>query len=92
MTIEELVARCKASVTLTVNGHRDVYATVEEYIGDDAILDVPPETMGRFKAGGDMYELHFYPNTPVGFYRVWGSTLDEVMTQAEECLQARNPK
>lgn len=30
---EALVARCKASVELTVNGHRAVYETAEEYIG-----------------------------------------------------------
>ena len=42
----------------------------------------------RFKAGADVYELQFYPHTPVGFYRVWGTTLAEVLTQAEACFPA----
>lgn len=86
MTFEELVARCKASVTLTVNGHRDMYETPEEFIRDAS--DVAPETLERFKAGADVYELQFYPHTPVGFYRVWGTTLAEVLTQAEACFPA----
>lgn len=87
MTLEELAARCKASVSLTINGHRDVYETIERYIGE-ADDDVTPEVMARFHEGADVFELQFYPSTPIGFIRVWGTSLAEVLDLAAEALGA----
>ena len=86
MTLDELVARCKASVMLTINGHRDVYGTVEQYISETD--EVTSEVMARFHEGADVFELQFYPSTPIGFYRVWGTSLADVLDLAAEALGA----
>ena len=89
MTFDELVKRCKASVTLTVNGHRDMYETVDCYLwGEGSVPD--SEMMEKFKAGADVYELHFYPETPVGSYRVFGTSLEDVLSQAESVWRTSN--
>lgn len=90
MTLEELAKACKASVSLEINGHRNVYETIEEYICDGDY--VTPEVMARFREGADVFELQFYPNCPVGFCRVWGTSLAEVLEQAQVIFQeGRDP-
>lgn len=86
MDFEALVARCKASVEMTVNGHRAVYETAEEYIGKADY--VTPEHLAAFKAGADIYELQVYPSTPIGFYLVVGLSLADVVAQAHAVLDA----
>lgn len=90
MTIQNIIDRCKCGVYLTVNEHRDVYETVKEKIQEINERNSEPEineTLAkRLIAANCIYELQFYPDTPVGFYIVYGATLDEVIEKAEKCL------
>lgn len=85
MTFDEIVKRCKASVTLTVNDHRTEYINVQQYLERDE--DVTPEDLRRMIEAGTIYELQFYPDTPVGFYRVYGISFDEVVQKAGDILK-----
>jgi hypothetical protein len=74
-----LLNRCKCGVHLTVNDHRDVYQTAKQAIED-------LESMGHTVDDADVrakmvdldtiVDLHFYPDTPVGFYKVLHYDLD----------------
>lgn len=72
--LQLLLDRCKCGVYLTVNEHRDVYETVEEqlemYAGMECPPDISPEVTAGILATQNIVDLHFYPDTPIGFYHI----------------------
>ena len=88
-TFARLVARCKCSVSLTVNEHRDMYETVEQWLeGQESYgsLDIPADERAKMVATNTVVSLQFYPSTPIGFYHVVGASLEYVMAEAETWL------
>jgi hypothetical protein len=90
MTIEELVRLSKCSVSLVVNGHRDYYQTVEQYLADDmpGCSDVSPETRQRMIETDTTVHLQWYPNTPIGFNVVVAATLEDALRMAEDLINS----
>ena len=79
---------CKGGLTLERDPHKACYAKLETYILD---LDLE-ET---FTSGEDyqesletdtMWTLHFYPDTPIGSYKISGPTLERVLMHAARIL------
>lgn len=76
----------KCGLYLTHNQHKDTYQTVEEIInerpewfnGDWAT----PTSKQRAIETDELWELQWYPDTPVGFNFVCGATLEEVLEKA----------
>jgi hypothetical protein len=78
MTLEELIKKCKAGVFLYANEHKDYYDGEEFKInevnsralanGDDKEID--EELAQRMIKDKIIINLHFYPETPIGFYSV----------------------
>lgn len=89
MTLEQLIERCKGSVYLTANPQRSDYQTVRQWMvareADGGVVADPDET-DAFDAVDQLIELQFYPQTPVGFYVVFGCTVDAVLASAEALL------
>jgi hypothetical protein len=93
MTLEQLVERCKGSVAITVNEHRDMYMTVDEWIRDRARRDestLDPEEVAELRGASTVYELHFYLDTPTAFYRCYGNSLESALARAAKCLEAND--
>lgn len=90
--MEEILKRCKCGVYLTVNEHRDYYESVEERLKsiacyeDDMINVLPNDLQERMAAVDTIYEFQFYPDTPIGSYKVYGTSLEEVVEKAKLCL------
>lgn len=88
--MDEILKRCKCGVYLTVNKHRDVYETTAKAIADirewGGADEIDEELEQRMNATGQIYELRFYPDTPISFYRVYGTSLEEVVSKANSCL------
>lgn len=95
--LAELVRRCKASVTVTVNDHRDYYQTVEDWLkeridreladGDEITPEeITPEKKAKMIETDTIVCVHFYPNTPVGFNLVYHYDVDMAITEALESL------
>jgi hypothetical protein len=93
--MEEIIKKCKCGVFLTVNEHRDYYMTVEDRIaelnqsGDEQKnpdKEIDDELAQRMIKENCIYELQFYPDTPIGSYNVYGTSLDEVVKKALECF------
>ena len=97
--MEELLKKCKCGVYLSVNEHRDVYETVEQAINEindwhkranGHHTDYQPEINDELKQQmikeNSIYKLQFYPDTPVGFYTVYGTNLKEVIEEALSCF------
>ena len=95
MTITELVSYCKASVSLDVNDHRAVYQTVEQWLEDenhDGQLEIDEAAKEEMIRTDTCYRLQFYPDTPIGFYVIYGPTLDWVLTEATTALLREKPR
>jgi hypothetical protein len=87
---QEIVNKCKASVSLTVNQHRDYYQKVEEYLIElgDNIKEVYPDVLAEMIRLDTVVELQFYPNTPVGFYVIYHYDIGKAISEALEILNA----
>lgn len=79
----------KAGLYLTHNEHKDVYETVQQWIEDahpayDADHFISPEDMQKCIDTDDCWALQWYPDTPIGSYKVCGSSLEIVLKRAME--------
>jgi hypothetical protein len=84
-----LISKSKASVTVSVNGHKDCYLTAAQDItnskGDPQSLyeDVSAEVLKEMAKRNEIIYVQFYPRTPVSFYSVAHYDLDMAL---DECL------
>ncbi|MGA3170344.1 MAG: hypothetical protein ABSE62_04965 [Chthoniobacteraceae bacterium] len=75
----------KCGLFLSHNEHRDVYQTVTEFIGDGLAYSFRDETsMYQCIATGELWTLHWYPETPIGFHLIAAPTLEELLAFAEQ--------
>ena len=79
-----LLSKCECGVYLSINRHRDYYQTVEEYLIDEE--DIDPKVMEQMISMNKVYELQFYPDTPIGSYSVYHHDLDLMIAEALTCL------
>lgn len=92
-TLEDVIRKCVCSVTLTVKQHMDYYQKFEEYLWELSLSndEMPKELRARIIELGYVYELQFYPNTPVSFFRTYGTSVDECVTKALEIFAQEYP-
>jgi hypothetical protein len=71
--LKELLSKCKCGVYLSVNQHRDYYETVEKYFEDEEewLEEIDPLVYEKMKQENTIVELQVYPNTPIGFIRIY---------------------
>lgn len=77
----------KCGLYLTHNQHKDYYENISEYLNNDLFDDeyfVSIEDKKKCIDTNELWELQWYPDTPVGFYKVCGSTLEIVLKKALE--------
>ena len=86
--LNKLAARCKASGHLTYRGQSAYYETMADLLHDpedkDSFLSEEDYQLCLFT---DKYwELQFYPDTPVGFYKFIGSDVEKLLDKALEVV------
>ena len=83
----------EASLHITHNLHKDYYQTVEEYLAqgskyEEELYDedewLSPEDRQKCIDTNDLWELQWYPRTPVGFCLLYGSDIDELLKKSKE--------
>lgn len=79
----------KCSLELTHNKHRDYYQTAAEAIAERESHGCPPdwkdeEAKQRAIATDEIWELHWYPDTPIGFHAIYAPTLEELLAFAAD--------
>lgn len=76
----------KCGLHLTHNQHRDYYQTLPQYLSDEHAQPSFKDASARQRAidTGEIWELQWYPETPIGFHLVAAPTLDEVLAYALE--------
>ena len=70
----------KCGLYLSHNAHRDVYESVDTFCHEQYFIS--PEDRQKCIDTDECWELQWYPDTPIGFYRLLGSTLELVMAEA----------
>ncbi len=83
--MKEVIEKCKCGVYLEVNKHRDYHNTIEQGIRDENSL-IEPNLADRMIKENMLISLQFYPDTPIGFYKVYGTSIDEVVEKALSIL------
>jgi hypothetical protein len=73
MNLEEkikwLFDRCKASVSISQNNHRDYYQSIPDYLEDQIPNGASDKSVLEEMVKRDtLVCVHAYPDTPVGFY------------------------
>lgn len=78
--IKWLFERCKASVSISLNNHRDYYQSIPEYL-DDQIEngEVEKEVLDKMISQDTLICVQAYPDTPVGFYSEYHYDLDTAL-------------
>jgi hypothetical protein len=71
----------KCGLHLSHNEHLDVYETVEQFYEADCF--VSPEEWRKAVAEDSVWVLHWYPETPIGFYRIAASTLEAIEAEVK---------
>jgi hypothetical protein len=80
--LTKLLSQCKCGVYLNVNAHRDNYETAELALDafDDFVIE--PEVRAKIIETNTLIDLHFYPDTPIGFYKVLHYDLEAAIDEA----------
>lgn len=84
---KKLIEKCKCGVHLTVNKNRDYYETVEQYfkgnkIMEDDLKDIEPDVYNKMNELNTIVELQYYPDTPIGFYKIYHYDIETAIDDA----------
>jgi hypothetical protein len=92
---EWLAAQKPNALHLERNGENACnYRTAREWIEEDNpewFADTPPALLEEMKATDTIWSLQIYPDTPVGFLKWYGPTLDSVIERARSHFEAKCP-
>lgn len=84
--LNELIARCKCGVHLTINAHRDVYISAKEELEKLDSMECPPEitkdVREKMIEKDTIIDLQFYPHTPIGFYNLYHHDLGTILSES----------
>ena len=75
----------ECALSITHNDHKNNYETVASML---EWRGVSPDQCGSqaeydaLRAGDEVWEVHWYPDTPVGFYAVYAATLERALELA----------
>lgn len=96
LDFDRLIRRCKGSVNVNVNPHRDYYKSVTDYL-DDLEEDGYPrwKSQGATEQERDrmihedrIFQLYVYPRTPVGFFSLIGPDLDALIAKTHKLVDS----
>jgi hypothetical protein len=80
--LTQLLRKCKHSVQVNVNDHRDVFQTVAEALEREDRTDIAPDVWEGMLRTDTVVVVHFYPDTTNGFYRVLHYDLEQALDLA----------
>jgi len=84
--LNELISKCKCSVNLDINSHKDYNETIEVYLNlpwlSEDTNDIDPEVLQKMIELNTIVELQFYPDTSVGFYKIYHYDVEMAIEEA----------
>lgn len=85
--LNKLIKECKCGIHLTINSHRDYYETVEQHfksnpINEEYLEDIDSDIYDKMKETDTIIELQIYPDTPIGYYKIYHNDLELAINEA----------
>lgn len=81
-----------AGMTIAHNEHKTSYMPVEQWADVNSLSWVNMEERAKAIAEDSIWTIHWYPDTPIGFYSVSASTFEAVLSFAISETEAPNDK
>lgn len=73
-----------AGMFITHNEHKNYYENIEEFIINNDIKEfISEEDKQKCIDNNDIWEIQWYPNTPIGFYKIAGSDFNLLLKEIE---------
>lgn len=75
----------KCSLSITHNQHKDYYESLEAYLKDNDGCKGWQDERARLRAisTNEIWEMQWYPHTPIGSHKIYAPTLVELMQFAD---------
>ena len=83
-----LISKCKNSVSITVNDHRDIFESIEDYFKRpyldclNTVDDIEPEVYKVMLETDTIVDLQFYPNNSNGFIQIYHYSVELAIEEA----------
>jgi len=80
--LQKLLARCKCGITINIDDHKNSYETAAAALEtlEACGIEIDADVKAKIIETDTLIDLQFYPDTPIGFYKVihysWESALD----------------
>lgn len=86
LKFNELILLCKGSISIFVNDHKDNYQSIEEFIEEhkDSIY---PEDISEMVRLDTVFNVHAYPDTPIGFYHHYSHDVNKSLDAVIEAIK-----
>ena len=85
MSIEEFIKKHKPlNLYVEYNDHKSSYETVEDYITERYIEDEEIIDKEECIKKDTLYSLQVYPKTPIGFYKIYASSIEKALEILDE--------
>jgi Holliday junction resolvase RusA-like endonuclease len=89
--MKEILSKCKCGVFFTANEHRDYYESAEEWLVNQMpdqpdIDEIGKDVWDKMIETDTVYSLQFYPDTPIGSYKIYHYDYDELLKKAKDIL------
>ena len=84
---KELVSLCRASITISVNDHKDYYESIELYISEVDKEDIEKEVFEEMVKRDTLVIVQAYAKTPIGFIIVYHYDIDKAVEIALDSVR-----
>ena len=90
--LEKLMSRCKFTIYITVNAHKNDYMSVEEWFSksDSEFMEELGVLLQELIDRDTVIEVQAYPLNPIGSYRVFHYDLESACKLINEAIEAEN--
>lgn len=81
--------RHKCGLYLNHNEYKDIYANPKDWIEEQGDLYNWENNEAKEKSisTGEIWTLHWYPDTPIGFYSIAAPTLEDLLVFSEKFVE-----
>lgn len=81
-SLKELIRICEGSIDIEINGNRDCYESIEQYIPDEDKEEIPSDVYAKMIDINTVVRLWIYPNTPVSFFTIYHYDIEAAIDRA----------
>lgn len=78
------------ALTIEHNPHKVFYETVEQHLYEQDLSDdnvwIDPEDKKKCIETDNLWMIHWYPHTPIGYHIMYGSSLEQLLDHINNTL------